>query len=602
MLPYLNVIPTLEEHVDAFGGYNHNQRIGEGEFYDMENLASDAYPLATVRKKRCRYDLPNTVTGIVGKDSFCYADGSDFVVGEERIPLDLADGEKTLISHGAYVIIMPDKKYVNTADLIDCGDIEAAFTYTGEVGYTVCRENGDAFEKFFMSSDKLANGANDAYWLDVSSEPYAVRQYAASTGFWSEVKLSTRIEAPGIDAAFNVGDSVVIRGFSSAELEDDERKVVIMAKGDGYIAVSGLTDRVLTALSKCNDDIADPDGDGITLPVKPAVATETLSVCREMPAMDYIVSSGNRLWGCRYGMSNDGKFVNEIYASAQGDFKNWNSFLGISTDSWAASRGSDGQYTGAVTFGKYPIFFKENLLVMVSGDEPSEYSINEVSTNGVANGSSRSLCMVGSVLYYHGTDGIYAYDGSLPICISAAFGRDLYKNAVAGVYDNKYYVSMKRMQSGEPVTLVYDSQKQLWHRESAIDAVMYASHDGMLYYLTESGKVGAVGETELPYDEARVKWWAVSGIIGVTRPSAVYISRLAVRIKIAPGADVRFLIEYDSSGVFEFAGACKGNGHGVFAYPILPRRCDHMRLKIEGEGEAEIFSITRTMTRGSDKR
>ena len=30
--------------------------------------------------------------------------------------------------------------------------------------------------------------------------------------------------------------------------------------------------------------------------------------------MDYVVQSGNRLWGCKYGMA-DGRAVNEIYAS-----------------------------------------------------------------------------------------------------------------------------------------------------------------------------------------------------------------------------------------------------------------------------------------------
>ena len=601
LLPYLNKIPTLEQHVDVFGGYNHNLRIGEGEFYDMENLSSDSYPLASARARRGKLGLSG-ITGIVGKDSLCYADGGDFVVGEERIPLGLNSERKTLVSHGAYVIIMPDKKYVNTADTADHGDIESAFEYSGEVKYTVSKENGDALEKFFMSSIKLISGASDAYWLDVSAEPYAVRQYAASTGMWNEIALSTRIEAPGIGDAFEVGDSVVVRGFSLAELEEGENKVVVVAKGDGYIAVLGLQDRILTALSKCNDDLADGDGDGITYAIKPATATEELSVRREMPAMDFIVSSGNRLWGCRYGLSNDGKFVNEIYASAQGDFKNWNSFRGISTDSWAASRGSDGRFTGAITFGRYPLFFKENLLMSVSGDMPSEYSINEVVTDGVAEGSHGSLCMVGSVLYYHGRNGVYAYDGSLPICISDVFGRDDYSNAVAGVYDGKYYVTMTRGSDAMGVTFVYDTKKRLWHREDYNGAVSYAAYDGTLYYLTDRSTVESVTEGPAPANEVRVTWWGVSGIIGVTDPSAVYISRLAVRIKISPGADVRFLIEYDSSGVYEFAGACKGNSHEVFAYPVIPRRCDHMRLKIEGEGDVQIFSITRTMEKGSDRR
>ena len=31
--------------MDVFAGYNHNVRIGENEFYDMQNLCSDQGPV-----------------------------------------------------------------------------------------------------------------------------------------------------------------------------------------------------------------------------------------------------------------------------------------------------------------------------------------------------------------------------------------------------------------------------------------------------------------------------------------------------------------------------------------------------------------------------
>ena len=58
----------------------------------------------------------------------------------------------------------------------------------------------------------------------------------------------------------------------------------------------------------------------------------------------------------------DGKAVNELYCCALGDFKNWNRFLGISTDAWAASVGSDGAWTGAANYLGYPTFFKEHVI------------------------------------------------------------------------------------------------------------------------------------------------------------------------------------------------------------------------------------------------
>ena len=38
--------------IGQFLGYNHNLRISTGEWYDMENLTSDYYPVMSPREKR----------------------------------------------------------------------------------------------------------------------------------------------------------------------------------------------------------------------------------------------------------------------------------------------------------------------------------------------------------------------------------------------------------------------------------------------------------------------------------------------------------------------------------------------------------------------
>ena len=128
-LPILRELPTSREMIDVFGGYNHNLRIGEGEFYDMKNLTSADYPVLSPRSKRGIYDTPNNPQGMVAKDALCYVDGSDFVINEYRVDMGLTIDAtpKTLISMGAYVIIMPDKKYINTKNLSDFGKIEASY-------------------------------------------------------------------------------------------------------------------------------------------------------------------------------------------------------------------------------------------------------------------------------------------------------------------------------------------------------------------------------------------------------------------------------------------------------------------------------------------
>lgn len=315
--------------------------------------------------------------------------------------------------------------------------------------------------------------------------------------------------------------------------------------------------------------------------------------------MDFIIESENRLWGCRYGPAINGEIVNEIYACKLGDFKNWNCFMGISTDSYVASLGTDGQFTGAITHLGYPLFFKENFVHKVYGNYPANYQIQTTACRGVQKGCERSLAIVNEVLYYKARSGICAYDGSLPVEMSSALGETSYYNAVAGTLGNKYYISMS--DSDERYHLfVYDSLKGMWHREDDTEALDFCNCRGDLYYIdyadnqikTVRGR--GVAETE------PIKWEAVTGIIGTNSPDKKYISRMDVRMSLEVGAKVSFFIEYDSSGEWEYLFAMDGVKLQTFAVPIKPQRCDHMRLKIIGNGDAKIFSICKTIEQGSD--
>ena len=71
--PTLNATDTSREIIEVFGGYNHNLRINDGEFYDMNNLTSSYYPVLAPRKQRGTYKTPSdNPTGMIWKDSFCY--------------------------------------------------------------------------------------------------------------------------------------------------------------------------------------------------------------------------------------------------------------------------------------------------------------------------------------------------------------------------------------------------------------------------------------------------------------------------------------------------------------------------------------------------
>jgi hypothetical protein len=328
-----------------------------------------------------------------------------------------------------------------------------------------------------------------------------------------------------------------------------------------------------------------------------------ITVRRTIPDMDFIIEHNNRLWGCKYGQIFDGnggtKFVNEIYASKLGDFRNWTYFAGTSVDSYTATVGAEGAFTGAIVHGGYPIFFKENCMIKVYGTEPANFQLQQVPCKGVQEGCGGSLVAVGEILYYKSRSGVCAYDGSSPVEISKNLGSEDYSSAVAGSHGNKYYISMKDTK-GDYHLFVYDTSIGMWHREDNLQVDAFCSYrDELLYIDHADGKIKTMfGSDEK--DTRPVKWMAETGVLTTEMPDKKYISRLTIRMALALGTRVHIYVEYDSSGAWEHLFTMTGNNLRSFAVPIRPKRCDHLRLKFEGEGDAKIYSIAKTIEQGSD--
>lgn len=591
-LPQLNEFASSQDVSDVFAGYNHNLIIGNGEFYDMKNMTSDYYPILSPREKRGTYAEPSNLQGIISKEKLCYVDGSDFYVGTSVVHLglstDSADCPKTLVSMGAYVIVFPDKKYVNTADLTDYGSMEAETTTESPIRFDLCRVNGEVFTITYRQATEPTSPTNAQYWIDTSVTPNVLKQYSTTSGMWVQIATTyIRIESSGIGASFAQYDGVNITGlkgqtyvdhdsqqtFTDTDLDAIDGSFVIWERGTDYIVVIGMLSQ-----SRYIDN--------------------HINVSRKLPKMDFVTESQNRLWGCRYGESNDGKIVNEIYASKQGDFKNWSCFMGLSTDSYVASCGTDGRWTGAVTYLGYPIFFKENVLHKVYGNYPANYQIQDTACNGVQWGSGRSLAIVGGVLYYKSKLGVCAYDGSLPVEVSKALGELRYSDAVACAFGNKYYISMQDASNNYSL-FVYDAEKGMWFKEDSTKAIDFANWNSELYYCSDDGKIKSISGAGT-VDAEPVEWMVESGVIGTYITPKKYISKLNVRMSLAIGSIVRFYIQYDSVGDWELISTMQGTSLRSFTVPIRPKRCDHFRLKVVGTGEAKIYSIIKNIEQGSD--
>jgi len=295
------------------------------------------------------------------------------------------------------------------------------------------------------------------------------------------------------------------------------------------------------------------------------------------------------------------KTVNEIYASAQGDFKNWNRFMGVSTDSYAASVGTDGKFTGAITYLGYPTFFKETNMHRVYGSMPSNYRIDTNACRGVQDGSGKSLAIVNELLFYKGRTDILCYDGSLPFAASDALGNITYSDAVGGAYKDRYYISMKAGSTWH--LFFFDTARKLWFREDNTQAMAFAQNDDDLYYIDASTKkvMSVFGKTGAK--EAAVSFYAQSGIIGFTSKDKKYITRMNIRVKLETSSTLNVYLRYDSEAEWTLAGTVS-SGTKIYTaiLPIRPKRCDHFEMKLTGTGALKVFSIASIREDGGDGR
>lgn len=578
IFPYLSPTEQTRLTVEHFGGYDHRLACPEGSFFEVKNLSSRLYPLLSTRPERGVVRELTEPGGIIGKDALAFVDGGRLYYNDRPTELTgLSEGEKQLVGMGTYILIFPDKVYFNTEDFTDHGSMEAHYSFEGSVKYSLCTADGTAVSDPTKSDIQPENPDNGELWLDGSG---TLHSYSAALGLWTEelgvytkLEFSTEGQIPALFSAF---DAVELGGCYIDTLNGEK---IIYALGGGeaqsdYIVVVGLIDG--TQIQE----------------------NARITIRRTIPEMDFVCQCQNRLWGCRYGMQGE-KIVNEIYCSALGDFKNFHQYLGLSTDSWTASLGSDGQFTGAVSYLGSPCFFKEDRIHRVTVSAIGAHRVDETVCRGVQKGSGKSLCVVGESLYYKARNDICVWQGGFPQSVSAALGDKQYKNAVAGALGGKYYISMQDSE-GAWSLFVYDGSLGIWQREDDLHAMCFTQCRGELYCIdADSGRLlamnGRDGTAEEPFE-----WYAESGMLRYFTPDRQYISRLSFTMSMDSGGCAQVYLRYDGRGAWEKVGELSMSGSGTVTLPVRPRRCGYLQMRIAGQGQMTLYDLSRVLEQGSD--
>lgn len=330
-----------------------------------------------------------------------------------------------------------------------------------------------------------------------------------------------------------------------------------------------------------------------------------LTIERVMPPGlddDKLIEVNNRLWGCSSSQ-------NEIYSCKQGDCTNWQAYSdGISTDSFAATIGCEGDFTAIARQNDSVIFFKENWIIKLYGTKPSNYTTVVFNVPGVEKGSGRSVTWVNGVLFYLSPSGVCRYSpGGQPVIISEeAFGNRKYKNGVGGRHRDKYVLSAQN-ENGEYEMFTFDTKSGMWHKEDNTRMKSCATYNNILYYI--DGTTGdlmcmeaennLLAENENFETEDDFEWMCETGNLYDNDFNAKYISKIQIMADISEGASFEVLAQFRDRGEWWSLRELRSEITRPRRVDIAMRRSDHLRLRFSGKGACRISGVLIEYGRGS---
>ena len=560
--------PMLQENRErrkaqtSFRGLNLNLNAIEEEFVSMTNMSSDEAPMMAPRKKRRRImEIPGAKT-LLGGGTLSWVQNGKLYYGGLEVADGIEHGDQ-LVRMGAYLIVWPDKIIYNTHTR-ELSRMDYSWKGFG-VHVRPCMISGQEFT--YVSGDEAPEEPADGqYWMNTSAG--GLYQYLHGTWVGLDTVYS-RIECLDIGKGLKDYDVVSISGMDDADFNLDA--ATVYARGDDYIVIA-------TGM------IVDFDNEGM------------VTVKRGAPDLDRIAENGNRLWG----YSNA---THEIRACKLGDPWNWNSYLGISTDSYAATVGSQGDFTGIANFMGYVHFFKENRIHRLYGTQPSNYQLVELQMRGVKEGCAGSLCVVNELLYYASRDGIIRYDGSGPVCVSEALGDMKLDSVICGAHENKLYVSAVTEDGAQ--LFVLDTMYSLWHREDGLRAVAFAATNEGDYILDDAGTVWGIDGAGSMLEDYRagleddISWEAVTGDMlteynaGQRATQQKRMKRIEIRLQMDRGSRIEMDIQYNSDGRWHRALTYETETKKTVTLPLKALSCDHFSIRYKGRGRVIVYAVTK---------
>lgn len=545
----------------TFGGINRANGTPLGEWDRLNGFDLTAYPAL-------RTCLPYAYSNIVSSGEitgYTYRNGILVYTTAEGIYLDgkgtltaipgLSAGDKTLVNIGAYIVILPDWSLINTADAENPVTMAKGAVLTGdllEYNQNQTKPTVSIYKLFYV----------DAPTAEVTASGLAVGDSVKLSWTYGKRKMSKQLTINNIGIESYTGSGMTSIGFDTSDMPNTM-----------WFYTEG----------RAMDQFRVPRITGATIQ-------------RVMPDLDYVVEYNNRLWGC--SSKN-----HEIYCSKLGEPLVWGAYSGISTDSWAATVGTDGDFTGACVFNGCVLFFKEDCVHSVYGTKASNFTITTYTVRGVQKGSAKSLCISEGLLYYKAPEGIFTFNGSASSRFDGKLCVDRDSRTACGTADDRYIV----MAMSDGTVFYYDKLHNVWYNRTLPNVISMHNFSGSLYAITKDSnramqKVMLTTDVEMSGRMAETAFEAITGELcrGELTSTSSY-SRKAMHTVIKKLtmsleewhqqgiSSVQFTVsvQYDGGNwqtVYSYDGTAEeADNNVVTLIPIIPMRCQRLRIKISGK-------------------
>lgn len=547
----------------VFGGLDTGEG-GVGKIAEMYNLSSRCAPaLATRPEKELLLSSPlsgkHNGIAVMGEDLYVARGTYIYRVPQVLQPGELlqitkvgsvTDTEKYMTVFGGRLLIFPDKVYIDESD---------GYMYPMELDTGVLDE-----VRFCGNTVTLPMGH---YWTEMG---------------------------------FLEGDSIYIYQTNG--------KI-----SHGYYRLVGL----YASLATVAPDITFPprDENGIYNEyASPEVIVSSARIRRIVPDMDGMTVLGDRLCGYK---------GRTIYIGGEGSPFSWGQNLDDKHGAAVLKNCTDGDFNACATRGDELVLFKSAAIVRVTGTRSDNFMMTEIKAAGIPSGLGRTLCEMNGDLYYHGFDEAYVYriHAQHPERLGRIFsGRPTGGCGVA--YEEGYYVCVSGNQPDGAVAsgrYFYDVARRAWYvdrDEQMIDGIRLGAYmcsvdeSGIFWLSRNDGeRAGTLEAMNAPSSPVHS---FVSFVPDYTNyPDGCRPTNLYLRATSDGSGELKVLMSFadgrcgldahvpanakdgrDWENVREVACITGNMQDRLLRIPLPPRRCDHVSLALEMQGDWVIHDVT----------